>query len=197
MLRQIPIWENGVATGCIDLALERAYIYRPHEDAEVREISAADKEREEEARFAMLETLADHDDKLMEQLLEDVTPHATTVFDDLTSELRDGLIYPVLIGSAENATGILRLLKTIRHDAPNIESTRARLGVDGEAGWLRGVMKRPSTPPTPASCRLPASCQASWATATVIASSATKPVKVSGIHTMLGKDTYQGASRRR
>jgi elongation factor G len=28
VVRQIPIWENGVATGFVDLASERAYVYR-------------------------------------------------------------------------------------------------------------------------------------------------------------------------
>src|SRR5690606_19035024 len=27
VLRQIPIWENGIATGFVDLALERAFVY--------------------------------------------------------------------------------------------------------------------------------------------------------------------------
>ena len=30
LLRQIPIWKDGIATGFIDLALERAYVYREH-----------------------------------------------------------------------------------------------------------------------------------------------------------------------
>ena len=30
VLRQIPIWENGIATGFVDLALERAFVYREH-----------------------------------------------------------------------------------------------------------------------------------------------------------------------
>ena len=30
LLRQIPIWENGVATGFVDLALDRAFVSRPH-----------------------------------------------------------------------------------------------------------------------------------------------------------------------
>ena len=34
----------------------------------------------------MLETLADHDDELMEQLLEDIQPPRDKVFDDLTKE---------------------------------------------------------------------------------------------------------------
>ena len=29
LLRQIPIWENGVATGFVDLALERAFVLSP------------------------------------------------------------------------------------------------------------------------------------------------------------------------
>ena len=70
----------------------------------------------------MLEKLADYDDELMEQLLEDVPPPRDKVFDDLSKELRDGLICPVLIGSAENGNGILRLLKALRHEAPFVGS---------------------------------------------------------------------------
>ena len=55
-------------------------------------------DREKEARFTMLESLADHDDELMEQLLDDIPPPRDKVFDDLAKELRDGLICPVLIG---------------------------------------------------------------------------------------------------
>ena len=38
LLRQIPIWENGVATGFVDLALERAFVYRSHAPSEVVDI---------------------------------------------------------------------------------------------------------------------------------------------------------------
>ena len=88
-------------------------------------------EPEKEARFSMLEKLADYDDELMEQLLEDVPPPRDKVFDDLSKELRDGLICPVLLGSAENGNGILRLLKALRHEAPFVVSTAKRLGVAG------------------------------------------------------------------
>ncbi|HEU0061607.1 MAG TPA: GTP-binding protein, partial [Hyphomicrobiaceae bacterium] len=74
VLRQIPIWENGSASGFVDLALERAFVYRPQANAEVIDIPAGVKEREIEARFKMLEQLADYDDELMEQLLSDVQP---------------------------------------------------------------------------------------------------------------------------
>ena len=130
VLRQIPIWENDIVTGFIDLALERAFVYREHAASEVMAIPETLAEREKEARFSMLEKLADYDDELMEQLLEDVPPPRDKVFDDLSKEFSDGLICPVLMGSAENGNGILRLLKALRHEAPFVESTIKRLGVD-------------------------------------------------------------------
>src|SRR5690606_8632321 len=87
-------------------------------------------EREQEARFHMLEQLADYDDELMEQLLSDMQPPRDKVFDDLARELREGQICPVLLGSAERANGIFRLLKALRHEAPFVDATAKRLGVD-------------------------------------------------------------------
>ena len=79
----------------------------------------------------MLEKLADHDDELMEQLLADIPPPRDKVFDDLAKELRDGLVVPVLMGVATRTNGVLRLLKALRHEAPNVETTAKRLGVKG------------------------------------------------------------------
>ena len=85
----------------------------------------------------MLETLADHDDELMEQLLEDIQPPRDKVFDDLTRELRDGLVCPVLMGTATRANGVLRLLKALRHESPGNAETAKRLGVKGRPGRRR------------------------------------------------------------
>jgi elongation factor G len=130
VLRQLPIWENEIVTGFIDLALERAFVYREHAASEVIDIPDTLAGLEKEARFSMLEKLADYDDELMEQLLEDVPPPRDKVFDDLSKEFSDGLICPVLMGSAENGNGILRLLKALRHEAPFVQSTAERLGVE-------------------------------------------------------------------
>ncbi|PSJ58312.1 elongation factor G [Pseudaminobacter soli (ex Li et al. 2025)] len=141
LLRQIPMRKGGAIVGSIDLALERAYIYREHAESEIAEIPGDEKARELEARFSMLETLADHDDQLMEQLLEETEPPRDAVFDDLSADLRGGAITPVLIGSAEKGNGVLRLLKTIRHDAPDIEATRKRLGAPNNGQTVVQVMK--------------------------------------------------------
>ena len=130
VLRQIPIWENGVASGFVDLALERAFVYRLQAQSELIEMPATVKERESEARFKMLEQLADYDDELMEQLLSDVQPPRDKIFADLAKELQDGLIVPVLLGSAENGNGILRLLKALRHEAPFVDRTARRLKLE-------------------------------------------------------------------
>jgi elongation factor G len=130
VLRQIPIWENGVATGFVDLAMERAFVYRNHAPSEIVELPKTILEREKEARFHMLEQLADYDDELMEQLLTDVAPDQERVFGDLSNELQQGLIVPVLIGSAENGNGIQRLLKALRHEVPTVEETARRLKME-------------------------------------------------------------------
>ena len=75
--RQIPIWEKDQVSGFVDLALERAFVYRPGKPSEQRPIPADLAGHEAEARFHMLEQLADFDDELMEQLLTDVVPPRT------------------------------------------------------------------------------------------------------------------------
>ncbi len=72
--RQIPIWDGERIGGFVDLALERAFKYRPGKQSERIEIPAELQSREIEARTHMLEQLADHDDELLEQLLMDQTP---------------------------------------------------------------------------------------------------------------------------
>jgi elongation factor G len=141
LLRQIPLWKDGIAMGFIDLALERAFIYREHAPSEVVDLPDGENLREREARFAMLERLADYDDELMEDLISEIEPPRDRVFDDLARELRDGHVVPVLIGSAERGNGVTRLLKALRHEAPTLTETRARLGVPEEGGPLAQVMK--------------------------------------------------------
>ena len=141
VLRQIPIWRNDIITGFVDLALERAFVYKEHVPSEVVPLEGDDLSREKDARFSMLETLADHDDELMEQLLEDIPPPRDKVFDDLAKEQRDGLICPVLIGVASRTNGVLRLLKALRHESQGIVATAQRLGVKAGNDPVAYVLK--------------------------------------------------------
>lgn len=131
--RQIPISEGERVTGFVDLALERAFHYRPGRRSERVPLADDLRDAEAAARTAMLEQLADHDDELLEQLLGDEVPKLDTVFGDLARETAAGLIVPVLFGSALNGFGIGRLLKMLRHDTPAAEATAERLGLEGPA----------------------------------------------------------------
>jgi elongation factor G len=141
VLRQVPIWNNGIASGFVDLALERAFVYREHAPSEVIEIPGDIQAYEKDARFKMLEKLADYDDDLMEQLLSDMEPPRDRVFADLSRDLQEGLITPVLFGSAENGNGILRLLKALRHEAPGVENTLRRLGIEANGAAMAQTLK--------------------------------------------------------
>lgn len=141
VLRQLPIWRDGHVAGFIDLALERAFVYRDHAPSETVEIPTDEQAREMEARFAMLERLADHDDALMEELLSDIPPPRDQVFGDLVLEMRAGQICPVFFGSAEEGHGIGRLLKALRHEAPGLDDLHRRLGFSPGGEAVVQVMK--------------------------------------------------------
>lgn len=134
VLRQVPIraaGKNGDAvTGYVDVVSERAYKYHPGQESDLVKLPEELLPREQEARATLLETLADFDDHLMEQLLEDAVPSKDEIYQQLTKDLADDLIVPVLLGAAEKDAGIHRLLKALRHEAPGPEATAQRLGLE-------------------------------------------------------------------
>ena len=145
ILRQIPTFAGELISGFVDLALERAFVYKEHAASQVVPLEGEIADREKTARFSMLETLADHDDQLMEQLLEDIQPPRDKIFDNLTHELRDGLVCPVLMGTATRTNGVLRLLKALRHELPGIAETAQRLGVQSNGDAVGYVLKTLNT----------------------------------------------------
>ncbi len=127
--RQLPIRAGEKVTGFIDLALERAFHYRPGDSSEQIEMPSDLAGREAEARTQMLERLADHDDILLEQLLMDQVPEQSTIFADLARETGENLGVSVMFGSASSSWGVRRLLKALRHEAPGPDATAKRLSV--------------------------------------------------------------------
>lgn len=135
VMREIPIRDSeGQLTGMVDLVSERAWRWEPHKRSEMITLPKALEESEGEARNAMLESLADFDDDLMVELLEDVVPSTDEVYENLVRDLRQDLIVPVFFGSAENQNGVRRLMKALRHDAPFVSATGARLGLSDLSG---------------------------------------------------------------
>ena len=91
-------------------------------------------------RAGLIEKLADYDDKLLEQLLEDVQPSEGRDLPASDAESERDRIVPVFLGSALQDHGVRRLWKALRHETPEVAQTAARLGPrragqgDGGAG---------------------------------------------------------------
>ena len=141
VMRELPIWKDGAVAGYVDLALEKAFIYRKNAAAEIVAIPPDVGPLEKAGHFALLERLADHDDVLMEQLLNDEEPARERVMQDLARELGDGLITPVFFGAAEHGNGIGRLLKALRHEVPDVAQTATRLKQKSIPGATALVLK--------------------------------------------------------
>ncbi len=141
VLRQVPIVENNRVGGYVDLMSERAYRYRKGQPSELMQIPAAMLEEEQAALGKLVETLADHDDALLEKVLEDMKPTPEELYRDMRKDLLAGNAIEVLIGSAENLNGVQRLWKALRHDTPGAVETAARKGIDPAGPPLAQVFK--------------------------------------------------------
>lgn len=140
VLREVPIREGEAITGYVDLVSERAYRYADNKPSDLIEMPDSVRPRETEARQQMLETIADFDDALLEQLLEDRVPASADIYAQLKKDLGGDLIVPVFFGSAERGNGLLRLWKALRHETPSHAETAARLGLSGSASEFCGTV---------------------------------------------------------
>jgi elongation factor G len=141
VLRQIPIHEGEAVVGYVDVVSERAYRYRRGGPSDRVELPAEIAGHEREARTGLVEVLADHDDGLLEKVVEDVTPTAEEIYARLRADEAAGTVAGVLLGAADRAWGVRRLWKALRHDAPAAAETAKRRGVAAEGGALVQVFR--------------------------------------------------------
>lgn len=141
ILRQVPISKGDQISGYVDLVSERAYQYKPGDASDLISIPDDVADEEELARLEMLEALADFDDALLEQLLEDVVPPTEEIYQQLSADLKSGLIVPVFMGAAEQDFGVRRLIKALRHEVPGPEETAARKGIQNSGDAVAQVFK--------------------------------------------------------
>jgi len=131
VLRQVPMpGSEDAAAGYVDLVSERAYRYKPGQASDLIKLPDDMSGEEQAGRAGLVEKLADFDDKLLEQLLEDVQPSKEEIYRHLTQNLRRDLIVPVFVGAAQLDHGVRRLLKALRHETPEVAVTAARLKLD-------------------------------------------------------------------
>jgi elongation factor G len=149
VLRQVPLrGGDAEVTGYVDLVSERAYRYRPGQPSDLIPLPEDFWDREGETRTSLVEKLADFDDALLEQLLEDVQPSKEEIYKHLTQDFQRNLIVPVFVGAAAQDHGVRRLWKALRHEAPQPQETAARLGIDAAGEPLAQVFKTYHLPHT-------------------------------------------------
>jgi len=141
VLRQVPIREASAVIGYVDVVSERAYRYRRGTVSDRVDLPSDMADRKREARAGLVEVLADHDDLLLEKVVEDVEPSAAEIYDRLRQDEAAGTVGGVLLGAADRAWGVFRLWKALRHDAPGAAETAERRGVEAAAGPLVQVFR--------------------------------------------------------
>ncbi|MEW5857270.1 MAG: elongation factor G [Cyanobacteriota bacterium] len=126
---QYPIGQGEQLSGFIDLVSEQAYHYHPGAAADPVPMPDGLKEQEQAARAQMLEELANFDDHLLEELLEEINPPQEEILQDLKMELGADLIVPVFLGVAEQDYGVRPLLEALLREAPDPSTTAERRGI--------------------------------------------------------------------
>ncbi len=133
VLRQVPIRDGSAIVGAVDLISERAWQYHEGQRSSLVELPQSTQDREQEARAELLDHLADFDDKLLEELIEDKKPLPDELYGVATKALQNHSLIPAFLGAASHNNGLFRLMKSLRHEAPDIATLKARLGLDESA----------------------------------------------------------------
>jgi len=149
VLRQVPLrGPDSEITGYVDLVSERAYRYRPGQPSDLIQLPDNFWDEERSTRTNLIEKLADFDDALLEQLLEDIEPPKEEIYRHLTRTLSEVQVMPVFVGSALADWGVRRLWKALRHETPSPQVTAERFGVATEGEPLAQVIKTYNLPHT-------------------------------------------------
>jgi elongation factor G len=149
VLRQVPLrGAESEITGYVDLVSERAYRYRPGKPSDLIQLPDDFWNEERATRAGLIEKLADFDDALLEQLLEEVEPPKEEIYRHLTQTLKGAQIVPVFLGSGLADYGVRRLWKALRHETPSPQETASRLGIAAEGEPLAQVIKTYHLPHT-------------------------------------------------
>ncbi|PIT97614.1 elongation factor G [Candidatus Berkelbacteria bacterium CG10_big_fil_rev_8_21_14_0_10_41_12] len=118
---QIPIGEESNFSGLIDLLEMVSYVYKDDlgKDIEKKEVPENLKSQAEEWRHKLVEKIAETDDRLLENFLEEKEISLLELKDALRKATVEGKIVPVLTGSALKNKGVQLLLDAVVDYLPN------------------------------------------------------------------------------
>jgi elongation factor G len=137
---QLPIGSEGDFSGVVDLVSMKAIVYKDDlgQDWEVTDIPAELQDAANAARTALIEAVAEYDDELMEDYLEEKPIDSERLIRDIRKATLDISMTPVLCGSAFKNKGVQPLLDAVIDylpspvDVPPVEGLAGSQLQDGE-----------------------------------------------------------------
>ncbi len=133
---QIPIGLEDAYEGHVDLVTMKAlhYVDPLGQKWEEREIPAGMREQAETYRHDLVESVADHDDDIMNAFLEDQPVEAEHLRGAIRKATLDNSITPVLLGSAFKNKGVQPLLEAVIDYLPSPVDVLPVVGIDPRTG---------------------------------------------------------------
>ena len=137
---QLPVGAEAEFRGIIDLVTMKAIVYKDElgQDWAEEEIPDDHAEVAHQARTALIEAVADYDDELMEDYLEDKPIESARLRSDIRKATLDISITPVLCGAAFKNKGVQPLLDAVIDylpsplDVPPVEGIEGSAATNGE-----------------------------------------------------------------
>ena len=134
LVLQLPIGAEADFLGVVDLIAMKALTWRGEtqkgEDYTIEEIPADMVEASKAARLAMLETLAENDDQLMEKFLEGIELSEAEIIAGIRRATLAAKLSPVLTGSAFKNKGVQPMLDAVVRYLPSPLDVDAIVGHD-------------------------------------------------------------------
>ncbi|MEY4469410.1 MAG: hypothetical protein RLZZ87_734 [Actinomycetota bacterium] len=134
LVLQLPIGNESDFIGVVDLIEMKALVWRGEtkkgEDYAIEEIPADMVDAANTARAAMLETLAENDDAIMEKFLEGAELSTAEIIAGIRRATIAAKLSPVLTGSAFKNKGVQPMLDAVTRYLPSPLDVEAIVGTD-------------------------------------------------------------------
>ena len=130
---QLPIGSEVDFTGVVDLVNMKAIVYKDDlgQDWEITDIPDDLADAAQQARTELIEAVAEYDDKLMEDYLEEKPIDAARLVADIRKATLDISMTPVLCGSAFKNKGVQPLLDAVIDYLPSPKDVPPVDGIEG------------------------------------------------------------------
>ena len=130
---QLPIGSEADFRGVVDLVNMKAIVYKDDlgQEWEVVDIPEELADAAHQARTELIEAVAEYDDELMEDYLEDKPIEAARLIADIRKATLDISMTPVLCGSAFKNKGVQPLLDAVIDYLPSPADVPAIEGLEG------------------------------------------------------------------